>query len=173
MRNINFPNDVLQFGKYQGKTIQFVIDTDREYFDWLINNAIKASDLVLNYAKGENVLSSEIKYRIKTKSDLLIIEKHSFYVLPKKKFVQKNDKIRFVNKEVLSYVKITVPFTIEKVKRSRNWHGGGMQQDDINCYSEWFEDVKIYDKDLLQEFINKTLESQQYCFIFSLHKEKN
>lgn len=31
-------DNILDFGKYQGKTIDFVFENDFKYFDWLVNN---------------------------------------------------------------------------------------------------------------------------------------
>lgn len=31
-------NDTMPFGKYKGKTLQEVIDTDKSYIEWVVNN---------------------------------------------------------------------------------------------------------------------------------------
>lgn len=160
-REIKYPNDVLNFGKHKGKTIQYVIENDKSYFNWMKTENFIFSELITSLENGVDPIQTRIIPRVKSKSNLLLIEKQSFYILPKLKFVRKNDKIRRLESEILGEFKIDIPYTIEKVKRSRSWLGDGMQQDDINCYSEWFEDVKKYQEPQLTEFINEKLNVYQ------------
>jgi len=92
-------------------------------------------------------------YGISTKKNILTLRKTTYKILPKIKFIRKREKRVLLEKIDLANYKIDVPFQLKKVKKSRSWHGNGMQCDDINCYSEWEEEVKIYDKEILSEFI--------------------
>ena len=94
-------------------------------------------------------------FGISTKKDSLRLIRNDFKIRPHIKFIQKLKKIPLGKFELGTY-KIDVPFTIEKVKRSRSWLGNGFQSDDINCHSEWDEEVKVYDKEKLSEFIIKS-----------------
>jgi len=156
-KTINFPNDILTFGKYQGKELQYIIQTDKNYYNWLLEKGLKVSSLIEDLVKGINPIQSKVKTKIKTKTNTLIIEKEYFYILPKLKFIRKNDKYRKVKTEVLQEIKIPIPYTIEKVKRSRSWLGNGLQHDDIHCSSEWIEEVKKYKEPDLQNFINEQI----------------
>lgn len=156
-KTINFPNDIMTFGKYQGKEIQYVITMDKRYYNWILEKGLKVSILIEDFANGINPLQSRIKTKIKSKTDTLIIEKEYFYILPKLKFIRKNDKFKKVKTEILREIKIPIEYTIEKIKRSRSWLGNGMQHDDIHCSSEWIEEVKKYKEPDLQNFINEQI----------------
>jgi len=82
----------------------------------------------------------------------LAILKREYKIRPAIKFKQKEKKILLEVSE-LSIFKITVPFELKELKRSKSWLGNGFQNDDIDCHSEWKETVKVYDKDKLSEFI--------------------
>lgn len=40
MKQITGLNDTLKFGKYKGKTVQYVLDNDRSYLHWIIEQNI-------------------------------------------------------------------------------------------------------------------------------------
>ncbi len=97
---------------------------------------------------------TEFTFGISTKQDELRIHSKTWCVIPAIKFVRKERK-KFISKQLVKTFKITVPSELVEVKRNRSWLGNGMQSDDINCYSEWDEKVKVYDKELLSKFILK------------------
>ena len=92
-------------------------------------------------------------FGISTKKDMLTLRQSEYKILPKIKFKRKNEKKILLEKKDISTHKINIPFELKKVKRSRSWLGDGFQSDDINCCSEWEEEVKVYDKEMLSEFI--------------------
>jgi len=99
------------------------------------------------------MLCDVFSFGISTKKDTLTLRKSSYKILPKIKFKRKNEKRILLEKTDIASYKITIPFEIKKVKRSRSWLGDGFQSDDINCYSEWEEEIKVYDKETLSKFI--------------------
>jgi len=101
------------------------------------------------------LLCDVFSFGISTKKDTLTLRKSSYKILPKIKFKRKNEKKILLEKSYIASYKINIPFEIKKVKRSRSWLGDGFQSDDINCYSEWEEEIKVYDKELLSEFIKQ------------------
>ena len=101
------------------------------------------------------LLCDVFSFGISTKKDTLILRKSTYKILPKIKFKRKNEKKILLEKIDIASYKINIPFEFKKVKRSRSWLGNGFQSDDINCYSEWEEDIKVYDKELLSDFIKK------------------
>jgi len=105
--------------------------------------------------KSKPLLCDVFSFGISTKKDTLTLRKSSYKILPKIKFKRKNEKKILLEKSDIACYKINVPFEIKKVKRSRSWLGDGFQSDDINCYSEWEEEIKVYDKELLSEFIKQ------------------
>ncbi len=94
-------------------------------------------------------------FGISTKKDTLTLRKSTYKILPKIKFKRKKEKKILLEKNDIASYKINIPFEVKKVKRSRSWLGNGFQSDDINCYSEWEEEIKVYDKELLSEFIKQ------------------
>ena len=92
-------------------------------------------------------------FGISTKKDLLTLRQADYKILPKIKFKRKNEKRILLEKIDIASYKINVPFELKKVSRSRSWLGDGFQSDDINCHSEWEEEIKVYDKEKLSEFI--------------------
>ena len=101
------------------------------------------------------LLCDVFSFGISTKKDTLTLRKSTYKILPKIKFKRKNEKKILLEKKDIASYKINIPFEIKKVKRSRSWLGDGFQSDDINCYSEWEEEIKVYDKELLSEFIKQ------------------
>jgi len=92
-------------------------------------------------------------FGISAKKDLLTLKQADYKILPKIKFKRKNEKKILLKKTYIASYNINIPFELKKVKRSRSWLGNGFQSDDINCYSEWQEEIKVYDKEKLSEFI--------------------
>jgi len=105
--------------------------------------------------KSKPLLCDVFSFGISTKKDILTLRKSTYKILPKIKFVRKNEKKILVDKKDIAIYKIDIPFSIEKIKKSRSWLGNGFQNDDINCYSEWEEEIKVYDKELLSGFIKQ------------------
>lgn len=101
------------------------------------------------------LLCDVFSFGISTKKDTLTLRKSTYKILPKIKFKRKNEKRILLEKIDIASYKINIVFEIKKVKRSRSWLGDGFQSDDINCYSEWEEEVKVYDKELLSDFIKQ------------------
>lgn len=52
------PNNVLTFGKYKGKTLKYIFETDPHYLSWLIENANE-------FRVDMNLLRSEVNHDIK------------------------------------------------------------------------------------------------------------
>lgn len=104
-------------------------------------------------ACSKPLLCDVFSFGISTKKDTLTLRKSTYKILPKIKFKRKNEKKILLEKVDIASYKINIPFTVEKVKRSRSWLGNGFQSDDINCYSEWGEEIKVYNKEKLSEFI--------------------
>lgn len=102
---------------------------------------------------NNQVLCDVFSFGISTKKDNLTIRKATYKILPKIKFKRKNEKKILVDKSIIASYKINIPFEVKKVKRSRSWLGNGFQSDDINCYSEWEEEIKVYNKEMLSVFI--------------------
>ena len=73
---------------------------------------------------------------------------------PKEKFVCSKDNIRILESVLLGTHEI--PDSVPRTKYTeiiyRSWHGGGMQQDDINCHSETQEERVRYDQGALTQF---------------------
>lgn len=101
------------------------------------------------------LLCDVFSFGISTKKDTLTLRKSTYKILPKIKFKRKNEKKILLEKNDITTYKINIPFELKKVKRSRSWLGNGFQSDDINCYSEWEEEIKVYDKELLSDFIKQ------------------
>ena len=101
------------------------------------------------------LLCDVFSFGISTKKDTLTLRKSTYKILPKIKFKRKNEKKILLEKIDIAVYKINIPFELKKVKRSRSWLGDGFQSDDINCFSEWEEEIKVYDKELLSEFIKQ------------------
>lgn len=100
------------------------------------------------------ILTSVTKTLGEGKIPHLTIKRHRFYILPKIKFVRRSKKKVIVEKTLLAKIQIDIPFTIREVKRSRSWLGDGMQQDDINCFSEWVEKEIVFNTSELKKFID-------------------
>ena len=99
------------------------------------------------------MLCDVFSFGISTKKDTLTLRKATYKILPKIKFVRKNEKRILINKVDISTHKINIPYELKKVKRLRSWLGNGLQSDDIHCHSEWEEEIKVYDKEMLSKFI--------------------
>ncbi len=158
-QRFRFPNERVYFGKHHGKTLIWIIDNDRPYFNYLINNGLIVTDLIMEYAKGNDLLNKKIRYKVCKSDDTLRIEEVFYYFLPKEKHVRKKDLTNIYSVKIIGTHKITAPYTIETIQMSRSWLGNGVQSDDIHCTSEWEEKVKRYDNDLLSLFINETLKN--------------
>jgi len=115
----------------------------------------------ITLAKGKYPIQSEIYWTVskepKGGKAYLKIRHRTFYIMPKEKFVRRADKIVGVSKKELAVYEITTPFITSKEKRSRSWLGGGIQQDDINCYEEWEVDAIEYSQPELNNFIEEKL----------------
>jgi hypothetical protein len=122
----------------------------------------------LNLAENGNstkpLLCDVFSFGISTKKDTLTLRKSSYKILPKIKFKRKNEKRILLEKTDIASYKINIPFKIKKVKRSRSWLGDGFQSDDINCYSEWEEEIKVYDKENLSKFIIECFKNHNIDF---------
>ena len=101
------------------------------------------------------LLCDVFSFGISTKKDTLTLRKSTYKILLKIKFKRKNEKKILLEKLDIASYKINIPFELKKIKRSRSWLGDGFQSDDINCYSEWEEEIKVYDKEKLSDFIKK------------------
>lgn len=99
----------------------------------------------------------EVKWFIKPSKNLLVIRKYIIEVTPKEKFVRRCERRKTLEKIDLGVYEIPVPFTVHKEKRSRSWLGDGFQNDDINCFEEWEEDVKVYNEPDLSNFIKEKM----------------
>jgi hypothetical protein len=99
------------------------------------------------------LLCDVFSFGISTKKDTLTLRKSTYKILPKIKFKRKNEKRILLEKIDIASHKINIPFELKKVSRSRSWLGTGFQSDDINCHSEWEEEIKVYDKEKLSNFI--------------------
>lgn len=106
-----------------------------------------------NGNKSKPLLCDVFSFGISTKKHTLTLRKTVYKILPKIKFVRKNEKRIVLEKIDIKSYKINIPFELKKVQRSRSWLGNGFQSDDINCHSEWEEEIKVYDKEMLSEFI--------------------
>ncbi len=115
------------------------------------------SEIISNTDQYHNackpILCDVFSFGISTKKDTLTLRKYTYNILPKIKFKRKNEKKILLEKEDIATYEINIPFKIKKVKRSRSWLGNGFQSDDINCYSEWEEEIKVYHKETLSKFI--------------------
>ena len=106
-------------------------------------------------------IRTEITYSVSDKPKdgkaYLRIRKWTYEFSPKQKFVRRKEKRRTISNTLLGEFEITVPYTLEKEIRSRSWLGSGLQQDDINCYEEWEEEMIVYNKPELEKFIAEKL----------------
>lgn len=152
-----FPSDKFTFGKYIGKEIAYVIDTDKSYYNWAISQGMQVSEIIHDYYNGIDVISYKITPKIIKKTDTLQIIKLHFYLLPKEKFVRRKDVIKVVKKEILAEHKIKVPSKIQSVIVTHNWLGDGIQSDDIHLSSSREVFLKEYDKEMLEKFIEEKL----------------
>tara|TARA_R110000796_G_scaffold204188_1_gene320369 strand:- start:486 stop:860 length:375 start_codon:yes stop_codon:yes gene_type:complete len=98
-------------------------------------------------------------WSIKTKTNELVIRKHTFNVLPKIKFKRKKEKKVRIGKDDLGSFKMEIPFKLVKVNINRSWLGDGMQGDDINCSEEWTEEIKKYSKTDFDAFLKDCINS--------------
>jgi len=99
-------------------------------------------------------IETKYNFGISTKSDELRIYEKKYEIIEAIKFVRKGKKKALKGGGTLiGTFKIIIPFTMLKVQRSRSWLGNGLQSDDINCYEEWTESVKVYNKEMLSKFI--------------------
>ena len=89
MRTFNFPTDTISFGKHRSKTIAWIIDNDKSYYLWLINNNFKQTKLISDYANGIDNIKSEIKWSVSSKNDILEITKRYYYKLEAEKGLNK------------------------------------------------------------------------------------
>jgi len=92
---------------------------------------------------------------ISSKKDTLTIRELIFNVRPHIKFVHKRREFLQSKTELKTFKIENIPYLIKPIIKTKSWLGNGMQSDDINCYSEWEEEVKVYDKELLKEFTKK------------------
>ena len=97
-------------------------------------------------------------WSISNKTNTLTIREFNFQVLPKIKFKRKKEK--HINLGKIDLIKVDIT-TVErktmKENRSRSWHGGGMQQDDINCHEEWTVDVIYFNDKQVKEILFNSL----------------
>jgi len=114
--------------------------------------------------EAKHVLCDVFSFGISTKKDTLTLRKSTYKILPKIKFKRKNEKRILLEKIDIASHKINIPFELKKVSRSRSWLGNGFQSDDINCYSEWEEEIKVYNKDKLSDFIINCFKIQNIDF---------
>ena len=110
------------------------------------------------------LLCDVFSFGISTKKDTLTLRKSTYKILPKIKFKRKNEKRILLEKIDIASHKINIPFELKKVSRSRSWLGNGFQSDDINCHSEWEEEIKVYDKEKLSDFIINCFKIQNIDF---------
>lgn len=113
------------------------------------NNSVQDKSATCDNA----VLCDVFSFGISTKKDTLTLRKSTYKILPKIKFKRKNEKRILLEKIDIASHKINIPFELKKVSMSRSWLGNGFQSDDINCHSEWEEEIKVYDKEKLSDFI--------------------
>ncbi|MEZ7496487.1 hypothetical protein QO206_13395 [Leeuwenhoekiella aequorea] len=92
-------------------------------------------------------------WSIKTKTNELVIRERVFKVLPKIKFKRNREKLIEVSRKDLGVFPITAPYTMQERERTRSWHGGGMQQDDVNCIEKYSYEVRMYKADLIIDMI--------------------
>jgi hypothetical protein len=115
-------------------------------------------------ACSKPLLCDVFSFGISTKKDTLTLRKYTYKILPKIKFKRKNEKRMLLEKIDIASHKINIPFELKKVSRSRSWLGNGFQSDDINCHSEWEEEIKVYDKEKLSDFIINCFKIQNIDF---------
>ena len=107
----NFPPDIFRFGKHSGKQIDFVIDNDRMYYNWLLSEGLRVSEIITDYAKGLDVVTESITYQVNKKTDILTIRSVKHYILPKLKFIRGKDFRKHISDTVIAEHKIEIPFT--------------------------------------------------------------
>jgi len=152
-----FPCDIVGFGKFKGCPISEVARENYSYYRWMKENGATFSVLIDEYAKGNDLLQPEIKVRVKSSTDTLIIERNWFYILPHIHGVHKSKRSKNVKSELLQSFKIEVPFKIETVITTRTHYGNGLQSDDREWHTQEESKVKVYDKEMLSDFISQKL----------------
>lgn len=154
-QKFNFPNDVFKFGKHTGKEMRWVIDNDLIYYNWLISKGLSISYLVKDYAKGVDIQLNTIRSYVDSKKDELTIRHFKYWKLDKEKFVRGKDKSVTFENNIIGVYKIDVPFEITKETKTV-YHD--YTKFHCDCSEEEVEFIiKIYDKELLYNFIKEKL----------------
>lgn len=160
-QKFQFPSDTFDYGKYRGKSIDYILNNDRAYLDWSLSNGLNISDIVKDHINGIVSYKEKIYYQIDKKNDKFYIRSKKYWVLPKEKFVRKNDKIKVFSDTVLEEHLIDIPFSITIEKRSE-WRDYTKFHNDCELV-EFEVKIKTYDKNLLDIFINEKMKKYEYA----------
>ncbi len=154
-RFIKYPTDVISFGKHKGKSIKDIIDTDRNYFLWMLTECITISHLIYDYCEGKNPIQTKTYHSVDTKRGVLTINKRQFYVLKKEKGVRKKDHCHIVSDKLIGKFNIDLPYT-EKTEKRSEWRDYTKFHNDCELV-EWEVTLRIYDQKQLSEFVTNKL----------------
>jgi len=103
----------------------------------------------------ENIKNHTITvFSWRIKGEHLVIRKAYYNVFSKIKNKRKREKREKMQHQDLKSFFIPIVWELYTETRTRSWHGGGMQQDDINCSEDYVVSHKKYPKKEFYEFLN-------------------
>ena len=140
MNRFNRLGDIITFGKYKqdGITVKYLIDNYRSYYDFLAKKGMVISRVVEDYANNNYLTEQKIVAEL-GKNDIINIKE---IILLKRNTSQKTIYSEF---KILGQYPIPSHIEYENKTeiRTRSWLGNGVQQDDINCFSEYEVTIRI------------------------------
>lgn len=148
-----FPNDLVRIGKYKGKTIDFVIDNDKPYFDWMCKK-FEVNPLLIDLRNGIDIVKEEYLPNFIKESWTLQIRKFKFWKSEHVKFVSKSKKRIISNSIVAEYV-CDVPFSTSVKEWIEHIDCTKFHNDSIEV--ERRETKYHYDEKLMEKFINEKI----------------
>ncbi len=140
MNRLNRLGDIINFGKYKqdGINVKSLIDKYRSYYEYLLKNGMIISRAVEDYANNNLLIEQTIVAEL-GKNNVINVKESVLY--------RRKESRKTVYSEFKILGQYKIPDSIEyetKIEiRTRSWLGNGVQQDDINCSSEYEVSIKV------------------------------
>jgi len=147
MQNIfSFPNDLVPFGRHKGRTIGWIIDNDKNYFDWFRKN-FNVDEILMDLSEGLDIINREIAHNFIKDTWILQIRIVKYWESKGMKFVRKSKK-RIISNTILANYPCEVPYTTTV----KEW------TEHIDCTKFHNDSVEVERRETIYHYDNKEME---------------
>ena len=152
-------NTTFKFGKYKGKDFKWILLNDLSYLRFLFSKGFYFEHNCVHIITKEFEIIEDISVNVKSSKDEVIFFEEKYVILYPEKFNRKKTKKIMLSQTFIKKVSIKhIPFEIEEREVEENhFDSSAFQSDDRFFTTTKIVKTKVYDKELLDYFIQSEL----------------